>query len=452
MKEVLPNMRLSRHDQYDVIVAGGGPAGCTAAAAAAREGAKTLLIEESGMLGGMGTGGLVPSWCPFWDKEKIIYRGMAEHILNAAKALSAHILPQDLDWVPIDHEALKRVYDQFVTGYGVDVLFFTSLVAANTNDQGEVTSIIAANQSGLTAYQAKIFVDCTGDADLAAFAGAAFAHGGDGGFLMPASLCFVVSNVDAYGYRFDHDSGLNYGTMQGTNPKSAIHKIAADPKYPLVTDTHLCHQIIGPGTVGFNAGHLFHVDSTDPASVSKAMIEGRELAHQIHEGLKEYFPSAFASSFLVYSAPLMGIREGRRILGDYTLTIDDYLTKRTFPDEISRNSYYIDLHLTKEESESLAQQGVSREQINRRYAPGESHGIPYRSLLPRSLANVIVAGRSISCDRQIQGSVRTMPNCLCMGEAAGIAAAMAATGDRNVHHVDTETLRARLKEEGAYFL
>lgn len=439
-------------DTYDVLVAGGGPAGCAAAASAAREGAKTLLIEASGMLGGMGTGGLVPSWCPFWDKEKIIYRGMAEKILNETKKYSSHIMPKDLEWVPIDSEVLKRVYDRFLTEYGVDVLFNTQLSGVNTDSNSNVTSVIVSNKKGLTAYSAKTFVDCTGDADLAAFAGAEFEIGTENGDLMPATMCFVISNIDEYAYRFDTQSGLNYGTLLPANKNSAIHKIAADDKYPLVTDTHLCQQIIGPKTVGFNAGHLFNVDSTDPVSISKAMLEGRELVHQLHEGLKEYFPTAFANSILVSSAPMMGIREGRRIIGDYRMTVDDYINKRTFEDEISRNSYYIDLHLTQEEIKETTKKGINRDEINQRYKPGESHGIPYRSLVPKDLVNVIVAGRSISCDRKIQGSVRTMPNCLCTGEAAGMAAAMAAKSDRNLHKVNTKELRKKLKENGAYLL
>lgn len=452
MKKTLFEKEIELFDAYDVIVAGGGPAGCAAAASSAREGAKTLLIEGSGMLGGMGTGGLVPSWCPFWDKEKIIYRGMAEKILNETKKYSSHIMPQDLEWVPIDAEVLKRVYDQFVKEYGVDILFNTQLSAVNSKVRGYVDSIVVSNKKGLTAYSAKSFVDCTGDADLAAFAGAQFEMGANDGKLMPATMCFVISNVDEYAYRFDSQNGLNYGSLLPANPKSAIHKITADPKYNLITDTHLCQQIIGPKTVGFNAGHIFNVDGTDPVSISKAMIYGRELVHQLHEGLKEYFPTAFANSILVSSAPMMGIREGRRIIGDYRMTVDDYLQKRSFDDEISRNSYYIDLHLTQAEIKETLNNGISREQINRRYKLGESHGIPYRSLVPKDLNNVIVAGRSISCDRQIQGSIRTMPNCLCTGEAAGMAAAMSAKSGKNFHETDIKELRKKLKEHGAYFL
>lgn len=452
MLQTLLKREIKVCEEYDVIVSGGGPAGCAAAASAAREGAKTLLIEASYMLGGMGTGGLVPSWCPFSDNEKIIYRGMAEKILNAAKVCSPHIMPQDLTWVPIDHEALKRVYDSFEEEYGVEVLFGTQVCAVNTDGAGRITEIFTSSKSGLKAYRAKVYADCTGDADLAAWAGADFDHGDINGSLMPASLCFVITNVDEYAYRYDRNSGLCFGTMQGTNPKSAIHAIAADQMFPLVTDTHLCHQIIGPGTIGFNAGHIFDVDSTDPVSVSKAMVEGRKLAHQLHEGLKKYFPSAFANSLLVNTAPLMGIREGRRIKGDYTLTLEDYIGRRSFPDEISRNCYYIDVHLTAEEAADAETRGISREQLNMRYKKGESHGIPYRSLLPKNLINVIVAGRSVSCDRKILGSVRVMPNCLCTGEAAGMAAARAAKADGNVHNVDINSLREGLRNYGAYFL
>lgn len=452
LKKISFSKEISLCDAYDVIVVGAGPAGCAAAAASAREGTRTLLVEASGMLGGMGTGGLVPSWSPFWDKEKIIYRGLAEKVLNETKKYSDHIMPQDLVWVPIDSEVLKRVYDKLVTENGADILFNTQLCSVLTDENKKVTSVILSNKKGLTAYSAKVFIDCTGDADLAAFAGAEFECGADDGSFMPATLCFVIGNVDEYAYRFDNQSGLNYGTMQGTNPKSAIHKIVADPKYPLVTDSHLCHQIIGPRTIGFNAGHLFNVDSTDPQSVSKAMIEGRELIYQLHQGLKEYFPTAFGSSILVETAPMMGIRESRRIVGDYKMTVEDYLQKRSFPDEISRNSYYIDLHLTIKEIEETKKKGISLDEINRRYKPGESHGIPYRSLIPKGIPNIIVAGRSISCDRQIQGSIRVMPNCLCTGEAAGIAAAMALNKNNNVHDIDVNKLRERLKSYGAYFL
>ena len=133
-------------DSWDVIVVGGGPAGCTAAAAAAREGARTLLIEATGCLGGMGTAGLVPAWCPFSDKEKIIYRGLAEKVLDACKQGMPHVKADALDWVPIDPERLKRIYDDLVLEAGAKVLFNTSLCAVETDGQGSVSAIIVVEQ------------------------------------------------------------------------------------------------------------------------------------------------------------------------------------------------------------------------------------------------------------------------------------------------------------------
>ncbi|MNC06341.1 FAD dependent oxidoreductase [compost metagenome] len=143
----------------------------------------------------------------------------------------------------------------------------------------------------------------------------------------------------------------------------------------------------------------------------------------------------------------MGVRETRRITGDYVLSVDDYVNRRSFEDEICRNSYFIDIHGTEKEEK----QAGGKPEVIKRYGPGESHGIPYRCLTPRSLKNVLVAGRSISCVREVQGSVRVMPVCLAMGEAAGIAAALAAQlPNHDVHTVDAQILRRRLKEEGAY--
>ncbi len=438
------------NDTYDVIVIGGGPAGCTAAASAAREGAKTLLIEATGSLGGMGTSGLVPAWCPFSDKEKIIYRGMAETVFERSKAASPHVRPTDMDWVPIDPEALKRIYDDLMEEYGVTVLFNTFLCDVDAQE-GAVCAVVVSNKSGLSAYSAKTYVDGSGDGDLAVLAGARYEFGENGGEPMPSSLCFSLANVDFYAYQYHPKYGLMNGGIHANNPKSFAHLLPGDDRFPDIVDTHLCNNIIGPGTVGFNAGHLFSLDSTDPQSVSAAMIRGRRIAKQYRDALAVYFPEAFGNAYLVSTAPVMGIRESRRIVGDYMLTVDDYLSRATFEDEICRNSYYLDIHYTQEELRQHAAGKIDDAARCAHYGAGESHGIPYRSLLPAGVQNVIVAGRSISCDKRIQGSVRVMPVCLAMGEAAGMAAAFAASGDHDVHRVDVRKLRARLREMGAYF-
>jgi hypothetical protein len=421
---------------WDVIIVGGGPAGCTAAVAAAREGAKTLLLEATECLGGMSTSGLVPTWCPFSDGERFLYQGLAKQVFDRLKAQMPHVPAAVANWVPIDAEALKRLYDTMVSEAGAKVLFHTLLCGADVDDQGNVTAVIAANKGGLTAYRAQVYVDCTGDADLVAYAGAPF-HKGDelSGELQPGSHCFVLTNVDDYGY-------LNGPWLNRKNNLSPIHKIVASADYPLIEDAHMCSKQVGPGAVGFNAGHVYGVDGTDPESVSRALMQGRQIAAQLTAGLRQFHPTAFGNAFLAKTGSLMGIRESRRIIGDYTLTVDDYARRRSFPDEICRNNYGIDIHGAEHLVEKYA---------DLRYRKGESHGIPYRCLVPKDLRNVLVAGRSISSDRIVNGSVRVMPVCLAMGEAAGLAAALAAqaaAGD--VHQVDTHKLRERLRQEGAY--
>ena len=429
---------------YDVIVVGGGPAGCAAAAAAAREGARTLLLEASGCLGGSGTSALVPAWCPFSDHEKIIYGGLATKVFTAAKQGMAHVKPEDLDWVPIDAERLKRVYDDLVVQAGATVLFHTTLAHVETDGNGRVKTILTASKAGLQAWQARVFIDCTGDADLTAWAGGEFHKGNaEGKRLMPATHCFVMSNVDDAGFRL----GPN---LHAGNKESPIYRILASGKYPLIPDSHCCTNFVGPGTIGFNAGHVFEVDNTDPSSTSAALIQGRKMAAQYRDALAEFFPSAFGNAHLVATGAQIGIRETRRIVGDYELTFDDYMKRRSFSDEIGRNNYFIDIHWAKEDAAREAAETWKWEEKTFRYGKGESHGLPYRCLTPKALRNVLVAGRSISCEQIVQGSIRVMPVCLVMGEAAGMAAAHAARATGDVHAVDTALLRARLRAEGAY--
>lgn len=425
-------------DSWDVIVAGGGPAGCAAAASAARQGAKTLLVEATGALGGMGTLGLVPAFCPFTDKERIIYGGMAETVLRQTMKQLPHV-PRDMfDWVPIDPELLKRTYDGLVSVNGASVLFGTMLAGVETDKKGGVEALLVANKSGLTALSADVFVDCTGDADLAAWAGAEYDKGDENGEMQPATLCFILTNVDMYG--FGHCGKLK-------DPSDAIiERIIASGKYPEIPDRHVCHCVIGPGAVGFNAGHVWNVDNTDPLSMSKGMMEGRKIAKAFRDACAEFFPQAFADSFLAATGSLLGIRETRRIHGDYTLTIEDFVNRRSFPDEICRNAYYIDVHHKKSEIGIEKQIHATAIHLKK----GESHGIPYRCLTPKGLKNVLVAGRCISTDRAVQGSTRVMPVCLAMGEAAGMAAAMAAASDGDVRAVETARLRKALKEHNAY--
>ena len=447
----MPGREIALEADWDVIVAGGGPAGCAAATAAAREGAKTLLIEATGMLGGMGTAGLVPWFCGYHDREKIIARGLAERVLHGLADgmphLKAALEANPLAQPAIAPELLKRIYDDMVTGAGVEVRLHSHICSVEMSGRDEVDAVIVADKSGLRACRARIFVDCTGDGDLAAWAGAAFEKGDESGAMQPGTHCFVICSID--------EEALAKGPkVHYFDPESPIWKAMKSGKYPLIDDLHSCSIKIGPGVYGFNTGHLFGVDNTDPVGVSKAMMLGRKMAAQYRDAFAEYLP-AFANSWLAATGSLMGARETRRILGDYMLTMEDYAERRSFPDEICRNAYGIDVHCSRETSRQMTQMSIEQlkqqnKKLTQKLSKGESFGVPYRCLTPKGLRNVLVAGRCISADRPVNGSVRIMACCLNTGEAAGIAAAHALGQDYNVHAVDAAQVREKLKAFGGY--
>jgi hypothetical protein len=430
-------------DTWDVIIAGGGPAGCAAAAAAARSGAKTLLLEAQGALGGMGTCGLIPAWCPFSDGEKIIYRGIAKEVFDASKEGVPFEPADKLDWVAINPEHLKRVYDKLLKNSGVTVLFFHMLAAVECDEEKKVTALITASKDGLRAFSGKVYIDCTGDGDLAYMAGAEFKIGSITGELQPSTLCFQLSGVDINSY-------LNGPALHThINEDSPIWDALASGRYPLIPDEHICQNQIGASTVGFNAGHLWNVNNCDSATVSPAMSRGRLMADEYRKFLADKLPEAFGKSFVSETASLMGIRETRRITGDYILTVEDYYNRASFDDEIGRNAYYLDIHASADNA-IRHKQDMPLNFAEGKYRPGESHGIPYRCLLPRKLNNVLVAGRCISTDRAVNGSTRVMPVCLVTGEAAGTAAGIAVEQGTNPRDVDTCLLRSRLRQNGAW--
>lgn len=437
-------------DSWEVIVVGGGPAGSAAATAAAREGARTLLIEANGALGGMGTLGLVPFFCGYGDGEKFVAQGLAERVRLELIAGMPHERKPPHDWLKfwpsIDPERLKRVYDEMVIGAGATVLFHTALAAVERTEEGEVSALIVANKSGLSALRAQVYVDCTGDGDLCAWAGAEFEMGDAEGRLQPATHCFMLTNVDDYVYQ--------YGAQTPpADPEGPYRKAVKSERYPLIVDLHSCRRQLGPRTYGFNSGHVYDVDATDPASVTRALLHGRQQAEQYRQAFAEFYPG-FEHAFLAATGALLGVRETRRILGDYVLTKDDYLARASFPDEICRNAYNIDVHATAANPADADKDHETRmreiaAEIHQ-YADGESYGVPYRCLTPRGLRNVLVAGRCLSTDRPVNGSIRIMACCLTTGEAAGLAAALAAQDSGDTHAVDTDELRRLLRKHGAY--
>jgi hypothetical protein len=269
---------------------------------------------------------------------------------------------------------------------------------------------------------------------LATWAGAHVFVGNDKGETQMPSFCFALSNVNTE--EFNKSPSLHY-----TNKNSLIYKILDSKEYPLIIDNHACNSMIAPGTVQFNIGHQKGLDPTKPDELTEAMFRGRQMVIQYYEALKKYLPEVYGKSFIVNTCSLLSVRETRRIEGDYIFTIDDWVARRNFDDGIGRNNYYVDVHI----GDSMNDERYDH------YKKGETHGIPYRILTPKGLDNLLVAGRCVSTDSLSFGSLRVMPSCLVTGEAAGLAAALAAKqSNHNVHQVDVQYLRKRLKEEGQY--
>jgi len=447
MEYTLKKNTLPLNENYDVIVCGGGPSGVAAAISSAREGAKTLLLEASAMLGGMGTLGLVNAFTPMSDGIRNVYGGLAEKIVGEMKSHMKHVPEEKWDWVPVDYEWLKMICDRMVLESGADLLFHSRVTAVEMKDDRNIDVILVSNKSGITAYRAKVYIDCTGDADLCYWAGQECEKGSEYGELMPGGMCFVLSNIDEYEFPFNDKPGVTLRRL-----------INEEEKRYNITDSHCIPQKIGPRTYAFNACRVFNVDCTDPKSLTERTVAGRKLAREVHTALKENSP-AFAGSYLAQTGGALGLRESRRIIGDYCFTAEDYLERRSFPDEVFRGKYHIDVHgsgkfaASEKDKQRIAQCAPKTRIEDRygRYGVGESYGVPYGCLCPRDLDNVLVAGRTICSERIANGTLRIMPACLCSGEAVGMAAKFACDMENvNIHKVDVQQLRKRLMEEGAY--
>lgn len=436
---LVPQEELDVIYDVDVVVIGGGAAGVCAAVSSARNGAKTLLIEQRGCAGGTGAFTAIPAFCPYTDGVNIVSRGIAYEILEKVKEQSNEECRETnkdkLDWVTIDTEVYKRVCDQLLMESSVNVLFHTVCSRVLYTDT-HIDGIVITNKNGRSIVKGKVYVDTSGDADIATMSGVTVLKGDeDDPTVQPGTMCFVVAGADK-------EKALAYEIGQDDDQFSRlVTKAQENGDIPIGRKRVSSYSWVSHSVASFNFGHVFGVDGTDAASLTKANIEGRKLAKVYTDFLRKYVPG-FENAVLISTGDQVGIRESRRIVADYMMSIDDFKNKVSFEDEIARNSYFIDVHLPNKNSKMVMEY----------LKDGESHGIPYRCLLPIGKDNLIVAGRTIGSDRLINSSLRVMPNCFTMGQAAGVASYLASKDNIGYRDISIKQLQDLLVKQGAWIL
>jgi hypothetical protein len=424
--------KLDIEQEFDVIVVGGGPSGVAAAIAAGRLGRRVALIEQTGCLGGLGTSGLVNVFMPFADGQHTLMGGIGLEFVQELHARSftpAGVTP-DL-WqkgqrrgVPFNGEGLKLLMDEFVEREGVDLRFFSSLVDAIVEDSA-IKALVISGKERLYAMRAPFYVDATGDATLAAMAGVPFEMGDAEGNTQPPTLCSTVTHVDEERYRRFLQETRRPGDWQSLI--EPLKQAIADGVFS-EPELHLPGIFMyGAGYGILNAGHIFGLNCLSDKDLTRGMIQGRRKAQEYMTFYRNYVEGCEQIAHTA-TAAILGVRETRRIVGQYVLNVDDFVARRSFDDEIGRFNYSIDIHRStpsQEDYEALIEEFTK----GYRLGEGESYGIPYRSLVPQGIDNLLVAGRCISTDRGVQGSIRVMPCCFMTGHAAGAAAALCSQED-----------------------
>ena len=415
----------------DVLVVGGGPAGCAAAWAAARQGMNVLLVEAGACLGGAGTAALVPLFLGLTDGIHFLAGDFARELLDRMSSFGVEIHPERNGLI-IHAESLKRAYEDMLLEVGVKILFFTRLAAVEQSE-GYVSACVLAGKRGLYAAKAQMYVDGSGDGDLAAWAGAPFNKGDANGGLMGGTLCSLWTEGD-WTRRIAGDNRCI--------AEAYANGILDAADYLLPGMFRLSDELL----IG-NIGHSFGMDGTEDESLTRGVVRGRALLEQYANYYHRYL-SGFERVRLIHSASMIGVRESRIIRGHAQLTLEDFLARRSFDDEIGRFAYCVDIHASDVSKEKYDL--YLKEFTHYRYAEGESYGIPFGIIQPQKLENVFIAGRCVSTDRHMQSSIRVMPGCMITGQAAGLAAAQCCMDRASVSTVAVRKVLCKLADLGVY--
>ncbi len=440
--------------EYDVLVIGGGNAGCAAALASARHGARTLLVERYGFLGGTATASMVGPWMTFHSGSERIVGGIAQEIVErlVARGASPGHIADSSDYVatitPFDPEAHKALLFEMMREAGVALLLHAWFLRAHVEEQ-TVRSATFATVGGERSYGARTIVDATADAYVAASSGVPTQQGDERGRVQPASLMFRLSHVDLVKtstYVRTHVDQMRSTLKAHERTASALTAVAGlydvwqQAKADGIVDIprELVSFFISPypDEVTVNMTRVTNIDPLDPDDLTRAEIEARLQVVQLLKFFRERVPG-FENARLAATGTQIGIRESRRIVGRYTLCAQDVLQARRFDDAVARSAYPIDIH-------NPSGSGT----LTQRLPAGASYEIPFRCLVPINREALLVAGRCISTTHEALASTRLTPTVMTLGQAAGTAAALAELCDVRVGDVNTERLRETLISDG----
>jgi glycine/D-amino acid oxidase-like deaminating enzyme len=412
----------------DLVVAGGGPAGVAAAIAAARMGAEVVLVERYGFLGGMATAGFVFPFMTYYAGDRPIISGIWGEMIARLEQYPHGFKPSThlgMRHFCYDAEGLKQIWLEMCLQAGVRLQLHTWISDAMTAGE-RVTGIVTHSKSGREDLHAKLVIDCTGDGDVAARAGAPFELGRtEDGLMQPMTLHFRLGNVEMRRMPTREEINVLYERDRAagliTNPRENL--LWFDTTYP--------------DQVHFNTTRIVKVDGTKRDDLTAAEIEGRRQTRELVGWITRTVPG-FEQAYLLLTAPQVGVRESRRIMGEHLITEEELLNLTKYPDAIALGAYPVDIH-------NPAGSGT----IMKHLPFGAYYSIPYRALVPQRTEGLLVAGRPISTTHEAHSATRIQAIACATGQAAGIAAVLALRTDIPVRRVDTEALRDELRRQGA---
>jgi hypothetical protein len=453
---VLPARKAQLVAETDVLVIGGGPAGIGAALGAADAGARVILVERYGFLGGNATAALVMPWMYYHTQLYRRPRSGAASLFPADHGPGAPIIagvvsrlvhrlveaggaiPPSLDTgyvTPFDPEIFKYVAMELLNEAGVQYLFHS--FASDVFSDGTVKGAVFETKSGPLVIRARVIVDCTGDGDIAARAGSPYEIGREeDGLVQPMTLMFRMVEFERTAFEaYVKEHPDQWRGVHGL--WDLVRRASEAGELDLSREDILLFATPHGREVSVNSTRVIEVLGTNVWDLTYAEQEGRRQMRRIAAFLRRYVPG-FSQAYVAQSGMQVGVRETRRIIGDYKLTADDIMNARKFDDVIARGAYPIDIH-----------NPTGKGTILKRLPPGEAYDIPLRCLLPRGIDNLLVAGRCISGTHEAHSSYRVMPISMATGQAAGICAAIAARKGKAPRGIAVEDVQDELIRQGA---